>query len=160
MIRDDLVRTCDKCDDDTTEAETIQFKWNGQPWAVDLCEDHAVEANEWMDSLISCARFGDDDPDTDREIAEGMVAIKPWRHKNGKLVLAARRKTPAKCPVCKRKFLAMNGMAIHMMRTHSKEERDASGWYVGMPYEAYLQMWPDLDVEKSSLSLAGLVDKA
>lgn len=160
MINDENVRTCDVCDDETTEACSVTFSWNGGGWIADLCDAHAHQFFDTIKPFIDAARIDEHFINNRIEAPEGFTVVAGFRNKRGAVVKPTlKRNTPSKCPLCQRKFVAFNGLGAHISRTHSEKEQVAVGWYKRMTYDEYLTQWPNLDSSHSSISLAGLVQK-
>lgn len=158
MMTDEGVRTCDMCDDGETEANSITFSWNGSGWVVDLCDEHVDSFFDAMKPYIDAARVDKDFINNNIEAPEGFYVLPAHRKRNGTVVKPVlKRKTPAQCPVCHRRFVAFNGLGAHMYKTHDPQEIDGVGWFKRMTYDEYLAKWPQANNAVSNISIAGLV---
>lgn len=160
MMTDEGVRTCDMCDDAVTEATPVTFSWNGGGWVADLCDGHATHFFDSVKPFVDVARVDSDFVNTNIEAPEGYTIVPAHRKRSGVRVKPTlKRKTPAKCPICQRKFVAFNGLSAHVHKVHAEAEIRKIGWQRRITYDEYLKRWPELDNTNSSISVAGLISK-
>ncbi|MBA2625475.1 MAG: Lsr2 family protein [Acidimicrobiia bacterium] len=54
-----VLLTCDLDEEEVEAAETVTFGFDGSSYAIELCNAHLDEFNEWMQGYIGAARRAD-----------------------------------------------------------------------------------------------------
>ncbi len=91
-----VLLTCDLDEEEVEAAETVTFGFDGSSYAIELCNTHLDEFNEWMQGYIGAARRADGprrrsrsagSPARGRSGANGDVTevgtIRQWARSNG-----------------------------------------------------------------------------